>query len=112
MNSRFRKGNTGNQEYRTGRRISRSLPSRPTGCLYSSRSRSVRLQDHYLALSGIFMNQAVLEETTTSATSELPRRLPVGAEVLPGNAGVSFRVWAPRRQSIDVVFDDDQISPT
>src|SRR5947209_2520583 len=33
------------------------------------------------------------------------RRLPVGAEVIPG--GVHFRVWAPERKSVDVVFDGD-----
>lgn len=33
----------------------------------------------------------------------LKRRLPIGAEVQPGG-GVHFRVWAPRREKIDVVF--------
>ena len=33
----------------------------------------------------------------------LDRRLPVGAEVAPG--GVHFRVWAPRRRTVEVVFD-------
>jgi maltooligosyltrehalose trehalohydrolase len=32
------------------------------------------------------------------------RRLAVGAEVLPGG-GVHFRVWAPRRRALDVVFE-------
>jgi maltooligosyltrehalose trehalohydrolase len=32
-----------------------------------------------------------------------PRRLPVGAEVLPSGE-VHFRVWAPRRRSLDVVL--------
>ncbi len=32
------------------------------------------------------------------------RRLPVGAEVLPGG-GVAFRVWAPKREKIEVVFE-------
>src|SRR5689334_17952202 len=39
------------------------------------------------------------------------RRLPVGAEVL-AEGGVHFRVWAPRRRQIDVVFetrDDNQL---
>jgi maltooligosyltrehalose trehalohydrolase len=31
------------------------------------------------------------------------RRLPVGAEVVPG--GVDFRVWAPLRQRVEVVFE-------
>jgi maltooligosyltrehalose trehalohydrolase len=33
------------------------------------------------------------------------RRYPVGAEVLRG--GVDFRVWAPRRKSVEVVFDEN-----
>jgi maltooligosyltrehalose trehalohydrolase len=32
------------------------------------------------------------------------RRLPVGAEVLP-SGGVHFRVWAPRRRTVDVVLE-------
>ena len=32
-----------------------------------------------------------------------PRRLPVGAEA--GDAGVSFRVWAPSRAQVAVVVD-------
>lgn len=32
------------------------------------------------------------------------RRLPVGAELVPGE-GVHFRVWAPRRRSVQVVLD-------
>jgi len=32
------------------------------------------------------------------------RRLPCGAEVLPGG-GVHFRVWAPRRRRVEVVFE-------
>ncbi|HKP88181.1 MAG TPA: malto-oligosyltrehalose trehalohydrolase [Blastocatellia bacterium] len=46
--------------------------------------------------------------------TEQARRLPVGAEVLPGG-GVHFRVWAPRRKKVKVVIegegaraDDDQ----
>ena len=34
------------------------------------------------------------------------RRLPVGAEVIPGG-GVHFRVWAPRRGRVEVVFEGD-----
>jgi maltooligosyltrehalose trehalohydrolase len=34
------------------------------------------------------------------------RRLPIGAEVLP-DGGVSFRVWAPKRQSVQVVLSPD-----
>ncbi len=33
------------------------------------------------------------------------RRLPIGAEVVPG--GVHFRVWAPRRRRVTVVLDTD-----
>ncbi|HSS49025.1 MAG TPA: malto-oligosyltrehalose trehalohydrolase [Thermoanaerobaculia bacterium] len=36
---------------------------------------------------------------------DAPRRLPVGAEVTPG--GVHFRVWAPRCQRVEVVFEED-----
>src|SRR4051812_33518327 len=39
------------------------------------------------------------------------RRLPVGAEVLPGAGGVHFRVWAPRRRSVDVVIDGGSSLP-
>ena len=35
---------------------------------------------------------------------EAVRRVPVGAEVLAGG-GVGFRVWAPRRQRVDVVLE-------
>jgi maltooligosyltrehalose trehalohydrolase len=35
---------------------------------------------------------------------EQQRRLPVGAEVVPGG-GVHFRVWAPRRRRVEVVVD-------
>jgi maltooligosyltrehalose trehalohydrolase len=36
--------------------------------------------------------------------TKLSRRLPVGAEALPGG-GVHFRVWAPRRRRVEVVFE-------
>ena len=46
-------------------------------------------------------------ETTLSATESRPatsaRRLPVGAEVVDG--GVHFRVWAPKRKKVEVVFE-------
>src|SRR6185436_6038291 len=32
------------------------------------------------------------------------RRLPIGAEVLP-DGGVHFRVWAPRRKSVEVALE-------
>ena len=37
--------------------------------------------------------------------AEPRRRIPVGAEVQPGG-GVHFRVWAPRRRAVDVVFEE------
>ncbi len=36
--------------------------------------------------------------------SNISRRYPVGAEILPG-AGVHFRVWAPRRQKVEAVIE-------
>jgi len=41
----------------------------------------------------------------TDESAEIQRRLPVGAELIPG-CGTSFRVWAPVTQSITVVFED------
>jgi maltooligosyltrehalose trehalohydrolase len=38
--------------------------------------------------------------------TRLARRLPVGAEVLPGG-GVHFRVWAPRRRGVEAVFEGE-----
>ncbi len=40
---------------------------------------------------------------SVDAQPRLERRLPVGAEVRPD--GVDFRVWAPRRQRVEVVLD-------
>src|ERR1700716_1806298 len=34
-----------------------------------------------------------------------PRRLPVGAETLPDQTGVDFRVWAPQCDSVSVVVE-------
>lgn len=39
-----------------------------------------------------------------SKSARFQRRLPVGAEPVPGE-GVHFRVWAPRRQRVDVVVE-------
>jgi maltooligosyltrehalose trehalohydrolase len=50
---------------------------------------------------------ADLEEKTTRPA----RRLPVGAELLPGGAGIDFRVWAPKRSTVDVVFDEAGVAP-
>lgn len=45
------------------------------------------------------------------ASTSLPaRRLPVGAEVLPHGAA-HFRVWAPARRSVEVVFDQGSAEP-
>jgi maltooligosyltrehalose trehalohydrolase len=38
------------------------------------------------------------------------RRYPVGAEVVP-SGGVHFRVWAPKRQQVEVVLEDGSIHP-
>src|SRR5918911_5028687 len=38
--------------------------------------------------------------------TKLARRLPVGAEALPGG-GVHFRVWAPRRRRVEVIFEGE-----
>ena len=38
--------------------------------------------------------------------TKLARRLPVGAEALPGG-GVHFRVWAPRRRRVEVVCEGE-----
>jgi maltooligosyltrehalose trehalohydrolase len=40
------------------------------------------------------------------SVTKLARRLPVGAEALSGG-GVHFRVWAPRRARVEVLFEDD-----
>ena len=40
----------------------------------------------------------------------LARRLPVGAEPLPGG-GVSFRVWAPKRRRVEVVLFSRDLPP-
>ncbi|MDT5262349.1 MAG: maltooligosyltrehalose trehalohydrolase [Acidobacteriota bacterium] len=40
---------------------------------------------------------------------KLARRLPVGAEVLPGGDGVHFRVWAPRRKRVEVVIETEGV---
>src|SRR5919202_2316072 len=43
------------------------------------------------------------------SATKLARRLPVGAEALP-LGGVHFRVWAPRRARVEVVFEGDAAS--
>jgi maltooligosyltrehalose trehalohydrolase len=42
--------------------------------------------------------------------SDIRRRLPVGAEVVPGR-GVHFRVWAPIRKAVEVVLGDGRTFP-
>lgn len=46
---------------------------------------------------------ALLERLPRANGQPLARRLPVGAEAGPG--GVHFRVWAPRRRQVEVVFE-------
>ena len=49
-----------------------------------------------------------------SKRGEVHRRLPIGAEVFVGagvRLGVHFRVWAPRRQRVEVVFEDGAMRP-
>jgi maltooligosyltrehalose trehalohydrolase len=45
-------------------------------------------------------------DSLETAPPAVSRRLPIGADVLRDNAGVAFRVWAPRRQRVAVVFED------
>ncbi|HEX5758814.1 MAG TPA: malto-oligosyltrehalose trehalohydrolase [Thermoanaerobaculia bacterium] len=45
-----------------------------------------------------------------SVTPALARRLPLGAEPLPGG-GVSFRVWAPKRRRVEVVLEGRGLPP-
>src|SRR4051794_4205270 len=44
------------------------------------------------------------------SSQPVTRRLPVGAEVVPGR-GVHVRLWAPVRKSVDVVLDDGRGVP-
>lgn len=57
------------------------------------------------------MHQQNLHGERSPVAQAGQRRLPVGAEVMPGGSGVSFRVWAPRRQRVEVVFEEGQIAP-
>jgi maltooligosyltrehalose trehalohydrolase len=49
------------------------------------------------------------EKKSNRAAGSFPRRLPVGAEVIPGR-GVHFRVWAPDSRSVDVSLDKRRFS--
>ncbi|HWC73507.1 MAG TPA: malto-oligosyltrehalose trehalohydrolase [Gemmatimonadales bacterium] len=40
-----------------------------------------------------------------TTTQGIRRRLPIGAEVAPSGGGVHFRVWAPKRQRVEVESD-------
>lgn len=51
-------------------------------------------------------SSAVSSVESSSAT----RRLPVGAEIL-ADGSVSFRVWAPKRRSVTVVFEEAVLPP-
>src|SRR4051812_20708481 len=44
------------------------------------------------------------EEVGRMERIDLIRRLPVGAEPMPGG-GVHFRVWAPKRKTVEVVIE-------
>jgi maltooligosyltrehalose trehalohydrolase len=44
------------------------------------------------------------EHASLSDAGRLTRRLPIGAEVMPGG-GVHFRVWAPKCEQLHVVFE-------
>jgi maltooligosyltrehalose trehalohydrolase len=37
--------------------------------------------------------------------SKVSRRLPIGADVLPGNAGTHFRVWSPKHKGVELVLE-------
>lgn len=41
--------------------------------------------------------------------AEFARRMPIGAEFIPGR-GVHFRVWAPRRKRVDVVLETGAVA--
>ncbi len=47
----------------------------------------------------------MMDVPAAAAAIVAPRRLPVGAELLPGGEGVHFRVWAPQRRRVDVVVE-------
>lgn len=47
-------------------------------------------------------------ESSTGAEASRLRRLPIGAEV--SDAGVHFRVWAPKRRRVEVEFDGRSVS--
>src|SRR5579871_5328538 len=55
--------------------------------------------------------RGLCHQTNDSRMAEMiTRRLPVGAEVVPGR-GVHVRVWAPVRKAVDVVLADGRSVP-
>lgn len=51
-----------------------------------------------------------VSHTVNEPDVQLRRRLPIGAEVLP-EGGVHFRVWAPQRERVEVMFSDASRKP-
>ena len=45
------------------------------------------------------------KQAGASVLQTFSRRLPIGAEIIPGN-GTHFRVWAPLRKKVEVVIED------
>ena len=57
------------------------------------------------ALLSVVRGVALAEQERAGSAGAWSRRLPVGAEPVM-NGGVHFRVWAPGRQRVEVVFED------
>jgi maltooligosyltrehalose trehalohydrolase len=57
-----------------------------------------------LTSSSLVVNRTLIEPAAAANRAAL-RKLPVGAELVEG--GAHFRVWAPRRSSVDVVIGND-----
>jgi maltooligosyltrehalose trehalohydrolase len=53
---------------------------------------------------------STIEARTASTSPSAARRLPIGAEVVPAG-GVHFRVWAPARREVEVVFEGPSAKP-
>src|SRR5947209_4784622 len=51
----------------------------------------------------------VRESVQEQIASVNDRRMPIGAEALPGG-GVSFRLWAPGHRDVSVVFEDRSLA--
>src|SRR5690606_25766983 len=111
----YRQGGRSTQSFR--RTIDRIRAVRAPYIWRSPRQTAWRLPGHRggsktLSLSSTVMNASTLGNTSSHAkssqqvkdrsASKSVRRLPIGAEVQPGG-GVHFRVWAPRRERVDVV---------